>query len=114
MSYKHADQNSYYTVKVKNHFPDIKMVNFGMSEKHREVLRKNRVFLVENIVPTYSLFNQLRADDVLSEEMIESILTRPTTRGKISALLDLLTRRGPNAFTNFISLCMINHDLLYY
>lgn len=86
------------------------MAKFGMSDKHREVLRKNRVYLIGNILPTYSLFNQLQADEVLCEDLVETILAQPTRRGKISTLLDLVTRRGPKALPNLIKALVISRQ----
>ena len=70
-----------------------------MCEEDREFLRKNRVFLRDN----------LEVDDVwpymtdcLDENCEEKIKAEPTRQKKVLQLLELLPRRGPRAFNSFL------------
>jgi len=83
-------------------------LEYTMSSNNRQTLIKNRVYLLHNIVPTYILLSQLQADEVLTEDMIETILIEPTTKGKVAALLNILSRRGPKAFSNLIKALVVS------
>ncbi|XP_078697691.1 caspase-2-like [Branchiostoma floridae x Branchiostoma belcheri] len=75
-----------------------------MEKRDRETLRKNRVFLLDNIDSLDRLIDELLAAPdmpIVTESMMDSILSNPTKERKIGALLDLLPRRGPTAFTAF-------------
>ena len=70
-----------------------------MCEEDREFLRKNRLFLRDN----------LEVDDVwpymtdcLDENCEEKIKAEPTRQKKVLQLLELLPRRGPRAFNSFL------------
>ena len=83
---------------------------FGMSEVHRAVLRRNRVFLLRNIEPSVILCSQLKADGVLTRSMMETVLFQLTTSGKNAVLLDTITRRGSDAFKNFVKALKVSQQ----
>jgi len=79
----------------------------AMSEFHREILRKNAVYLVEylNIDPLFLAY--MRSDNILTKEMCEEILIPlNTSQRKASNFLRIINSRGANAFDTFIgALC---------
>ncbi|XP_035696882.1 caspase-2-like [Branchiostoma floridae] len=76
-----------------------------MEKRDRETLRRNRVFLLDNIDSFDRLLSELLAAEmpIVNEGMVDSIQSNPTKERRIGALLDLLPRRGPTAFTTFCS-----------
>jgi len=71
-----------------------------MEKKHRELLRKNRLALVQDLEAA-RLLNYLFQENCFSESDLESIKVQPTPRAKAEKLLDILPRRGPQAFDVF-------------
>ncbi|XP_078384574.1 uncharacterized protein LOC144667044 isoform X2 [Oculina patagonica] len=70
-----------------------------MEQEHREILRSRRIAIAEDLEPL-KLLNRL---DVLDDDDREEIKTKETRREQAYALLDMLIRKGPNAFKNFVS-----------
>ncbi|XP_031562463.1 uncharacterized protein LOC116298219 isoform X2 [Actinia tenebrosa] len=70
-----------------------------MTKKHREILRRHRLELVENLQPL-KLLSHLTS--VLSQEDEEEIRAERTTTEQARCLLDLLPRRGDKAFEAFV------------
>ena len=71
-----------------------------MDKKHRELLRKNRLALVQDLEAA-QLLNYLFQENCLSENDIDSIRAQTTPRAKAEKLLDILPRRGPQSFDVF-------------
>ena len=71
-----------------------------MDKKHRELLRKNRLALVQDLEAA-RLLNYLFQENCLSENNVENIKVQPTPRTKAEKLLDILPRKGPQAFDVF-------------
>ncbi|XP_068113980.1 caspase-2 [Hyperolius riggenbachi] len=72
----------------------------GMQEHHKGALTKLRVTLLQEMVPE-ELIEHLLAENVLTPFMKEHIETKGVTFRRNTALLDLLPRRGPHAFSAF-------------
>lgn len=71
----------------------------AMSKEHRKILRKNRIQLEENLQPL-KLLSHLT--NVLSQEDEDEIKAARTTTEQARCLLDLLPRRGDQAFEAFV------------
>ena len=76
------------------------MAQFGMAQEHKDVLRKNRVFLLEELDPE-PVIQRLFQNNLISKTALEDIQALPTNYRKSVALLEQLTKRGPCAFANF-------------
>ena len=63
----------------------------------REKLQAHWVRLMKDLFVD-DVVHHLFADKILTETMLEDVLTKRSTRDKNYALLSLLQRRGPNAF----------------
>ena len=74
-----------------------------MRDSDRASLRSNRVYIVNNVRDVETVLQCLNQDNILTEDMIESILVKPTRMAKVGALLDLLPRRGVSTFGSFVS-----------
>ncbi len=72
----------------------------GMTEKHRKLLRSNRIDLIRDMdgdrVASY-----LYSSEIFSEEDRELVNAETTPQRKNEKLLDILPKRGGNAFTAF-------------
>lgn len=71
-----------------------------MDKKHRDLLRKNRISLVQDLEAT-QLLSYLYQEDILSENDRDSIKAEKTRGAKAEKLLDILPRRGKRAFDVF-------------
>ena len=72
-----------------------------MEKKHKDLLRRNRVALVQDLEPTQLLNFLLQEDGGLSENDLETIKAQRTRRAQAEKLLDILPRRGPKSFDIF-------------
>lgn len=71
-----------------------------MDKKHRDLLRKNRMLLVEDLEAT-QLSNFLYQEGGISENDMQTIKAKPTRQAQAEKLLDILPRRGPKVFYVF-------------
>ena len=76
------------------------MAQFGMAQEHKDVLRKNRVFLLEELDPE-PIIQRLFQINMISKTALEDIQALPTNYRKSVALLEQLPKRGPCAFVYF-------------
>ncbi|CAN2391527.1 Belongs to the peptidase C14A family, partial [Pristimantis euphronides] len=72
----------------------------GMQDQHKDALLKLRVKLIQDMVPD-ELIEHLVAKRVLTPYMQEKIQCKGVSFRQNSALLDLLPKRGPDAFSIF-------------
>ena len=72
-----------------------------MEESHRKVLKKLRLKISRNI-NVRKVTEVLFSRDILDENDREEILAQTTTQYKALHLLDLLSRRGSEAFQVFL------------
>ena len=95
---------------LKEKFPLVK--TYSMSPAHADILRRNRVFLMHNLDVSIVLIQWLRSRRILTEEMVETIgcCRYATNTEKVVYLLDLLPRRGPNAFHQFVEGLIITNQ----
>ena len=71
-----------------------------MEKKHRDILRRKRVQLVDDLEPK-QLLNYLLQEEALTDNDAETIKVEPTRSSQAEKLLDILPRRGPKAFGVF-------------
>ena len=72
-----------------------------MDPADKDKIRNNFVFLIQNLVIA-DVIDNLYETEVLTDGMKEMVEVERTNRSKISKLLELLTRRGPEAYAKFI------------
>ena len=72
-----------------------------MEKKQKDLLRRNRLALVEDLEATQLLNFLLQEDGGLSERDLETIKAQPTRIAQAEKLLDILPRRGPKVFNVF-------------
>ncbi|KAK2158628.1 hypothetical protein LSH36_166g00061 [Paralvinella palmiformis] len=75
---------------------------FQMSREDKDKLRDHRLFMINNVLPSETLLSYLLQKRVLSEDHYEEINAVLRKSRKIAKLLDILPRRGPEAFRHFI------------
>lgn len=71
-----------------------------MDKNHKELLRRNRERLVEDL-EALSLLSYLFQEHTLSENDVDLIKAERTRSLQAEKLLDIIPRRGPQAFHNF-------------
>ncbi|CAL8325840.1 unnamed protein product [Merluccius merluccius] len=72
-----------------------------MDQKHRDILRSNRIHLVMNLKPS-ELYDRLIEGGIFSQDMIDEIKSSGTRRDQARQLLCDLETRGRRAFPCFI------------
>ena len=76
------------------------MAQFWMAQEHKDLLRKNRVFLLEELDPK-PIIKRLFQINMISKTALEDIQALHTNYRKSVALLEQLPKRGPCAFAYF-------------
>ncbi|KAJ7377788.1 hypothetical protein OS493_026355 [Desmophyllum pertusum] len=79
-----------------------------MDDKHRTILRKHRTALVDNLEPS-KLLNSL---DVLDDDDRDKLKSVQIRKEQAEELLDILSRRGPEAFQNFVAALYKSQEFL--
>ncbi|XP_062587644.1 caspase-2-like [Saccostrea cucullata] len=72
-----------------------------MEHRHREAIRKNWTFLLENLIVD-ELMDFLISHSILTENMKEEVEIQRTRREKATQLLFIVQKRGPQAFQTFV------------
>ena len=77
------------------------MAHFGMLQVHKDMLRKNRLFLLDEMNPE-PVIQRLRQSNILTQLNMESInAVCPTNYYKNEKVIDILPKRGSRAFVYF-------------
>ena len=74
-----------------------------MEKSSRNILRRCRQKIVDDLDVT-DVLDHLLANEVVNEEQMEEIFSRPTRVARARCLLDVLVKRGPNLFFPVINL----------
>lgn len=70
-----------------------------MDEEHRTILKKNRQHLIRDLEPL-KLLNDLA--ELFDEDDRDEVKAENTRKDQVEALLDMLPRKGPTAFEEFL------------
>ncbi|MBN3305989.1 death domain-containing protein CRADD [Amia ocellicauda] len=73
-----------------------------MDSRHKQLLRKRRVELSNQLVIDSTVVQYLYQESILTESHLEEIRSQVTNKKKTLALLDILPTRGPRAFETFL------------
>lgn len=73
-----------------------------MDPRHREVLRKHRLWLSDQLLVSDTVVQFLYQEEILTEAQVEMIESQDTNKHRVLKLLDLLPNRGPGAFPAFL------------
>ena len=71
-----------------------------MNDQHRNLLRRNREALLRDLEPS-RVASSLYSKGIISDEDKEEVNAKATIREKAETLLDMLPRKGPQAFDTF-------------
>ncbi|KAM4614807.1 death domain-containing protein CRADD [Polymixia lowei] len=74
-----------------------------MDPVHKEILRKRRLDLSNQILVSDTIVQFLYQEGILTESHVEEIESQITNKKKTLRLLDILATRGPRAFDTFMS-----------
>lgn len=78
-----------------------RQLRYVMELIHRECLRKNWIFLIEN-VQMDELLDYMYSKSVFTSDMCERVNAETTRKDKVTLFLFTLQRRGPRAFSSFL------------
>lgn len=73
-----------------------------MDKKHRKILLRNRLAFVKDLEAT-DITGYLYEASIITDNDKETIESQKTRRERVEYLLDLLPRKGPNAFSGFVT-----------
>lgn len=73
-----------------------------MNDKHRSILRRNRPKIVKDLQQPHIIADYLMANSILLESMVSEVYAKDTRENKVRHLIDMIPKRGPNAFKIFI------------
>ncbi|KAK3600259.1 hypothetical protein CHS0354_039726 [Potamilus streckersoni] len=79
-----------------------------MDEKDRQILRQNRTYLVNNLHDIHNICEDLYSCDILTESMRSEIMAEKTVIKQSRRLLDILPKRGKQAFQCFLKTLVDN------
>jgi hypothetical protein len=72
-----------------------------MEKKHEEALRKNWVFLMDNLIMD-GVLDSMMSKETFTSGMVEEVSVKQTRKDKATQFLFTLIRRGPHAFDLFL------------
>ena len=72
-----------------------------MEEKHRTLLRRNRLYLIDNLEPK-AFCDRLLQDGLITDDELDEMRGQPVRKEKVLLLLQQLPRKGPDAFDAFL------------
>lgn len=73
-----------------------------MEPIHKELLRKHRLLLADELLVGDSIVPFLYQEQILTVTQVETIDSQPTNKHKTLKLLDILPTRGPRAFDSLL------------
>ncbi|XP_052277719.1 DNA ligase 1-like [Dreissena polymorpha] len=73
-----------------------------MDDIHRELLLKRQRYLRDNVIMEEGLLSKLRESGVFNTSMIQVIQSEIDNDRQMARLLDMLTKRGPEAYDKFM------------
>ncbi|XP_020782235.1 death domain-containing protein CRADD [Boleophthalmus pectinirostris] len=73
-----------------------------MDKRHKELLRKHRLWLSEQLLVSETVVQFLYQEDILTQAQVEEIECQTSNKQKVLKLLDILPARGPQAFHSFL------------
>lgn len=73
-----------------------------MEPKHKELLRKHRLLLADELLVGDSIVPFLYQEQILTVTQVETIESQPTNKHQTLKLLDILPTRGPRAFDSLL------------
>lgn len=73
-----------------------------MEQRHKELLRKHRLWLSEELLVSETILQVLYQEDILTQTQVEAIESQATNKHKALKLMDILPSRGPLAFDSFL------------
>lgn len=74
----------------------------AMDPRHKEILRKHRLDLSNQIFIDDTVVHFLYQESILTESHVEEIQAQTTNKKRTLKLLDILPTRGPQAFGTFL------------
>ncbi|KAL3889846.1 hypothetical protein ACJMK2_002173 [Sinanodonta woodiana] len=73
-----------------------------MNLQQKEAIKQHQLQMMNEIIPTEKLFAALYQNGIFDENMIEMIKAEKTDTDQVSKMLNMLPKRGPEAFDRFI------------
>ncbi|XP_052819900.1 caspase-7-like [Mya arenaria] len=73
-----------------------------MDQSHRDILKKNRTFIIDSIANPIEVAERLFEQEIFSEGMRQEIEAQKTPNDKVRKIINTLPKRGPRAFGIFL------------
>lgn len=73
-----------------------------MDKRHKEILKKRRLWLSEQLLVSETIVQFLFQEDILTQTQVEVIESQESNKQRVLKLLDTLPGRGPRAFDAFL------------
>lgn len=84
------------------------------NEEYRELLESKRFEIIQHLqIDRTFVFDYLRHQTVLDSEDCELIQNEKTTPQKIGKFVDVLARKGPQAYQYLLESLQLEHPVLY-
>lgn len=83
-----------------------------MNDIERQVLQQNHVDILRNLKLDSDILGALFEKGILTEHMVQVVQSRPTDQDKINELLQLLPKRGPEAYNCFLDAIRVHSSWL--
>lgn len=74
-----------------------------MDPRHKEILRKHRLDLSDQILIEDTIVQFLYQENILTESQVDEVQSQISNKKKTLRLLDILPTRGPRAFGTFLN-----------
>ncbi|XP_033726971.1 uncharacterized protein LOC117316474 [Pecten maximus] len=84
------------------------MLLLDMDSREKATLQNCRNCLMEDLDPTKSFLAQLHYSNILTQDQVERVEKQVTRQDKVVTLMEILPRRGPRAFRQFVQ--VLRHD----
>ena len=92
------------------HTQETQPLHCVMEQKDRMTLLHNRVLLVKHMACTPNFLDNLTKDKILTPFHLEEISVVPNKFVQNGLFLNLITKRGPEAFSSFTSAARADHQ----
>jgi hypothetical protein len=99
---EYLTENQNYSIHAVDYYYYYYYYERIMEQLHRDLLRRNRVILVNGISNIGCILDSLHSTDTFTRSMIEEMKALGTETDKIRGILDSITRRGPLSFAAFL------------
>ncbi|XP_060065853.1 uncharacterized protein LOC132546160 [Ylistrum balloti] len=86
------------------------MLLLEMDSREKATLQSCRNCMMEDLDPTKSFLAQLNYNNILTQDQVERVDKQVTRQDKVVTLMEILPRRGPRAFRQFVQVLKCDYQ----